>query len=129
MKCSLLLSDCKQNYKASINFSKTVQRLIVLKPIEQSRGPYVRVDILKGTGEFLKITVTNTSNIIPRALEVSIVFDVVTNIFYVHFGVRHGGPEEGTVLNGPLATTEWGVFSLRRTELAFRCGRERGMFK
>jgi hypothetical protein len=44
----------------------------------------VRLDVLKRTGEFLQITFADTPDIIPCALEVYIVFDVVTNIFCVN---------------------------------------------
>jgi len=90
-KCSLVLSDCKQNYKPSIHFSKTVQCL-VLKPTAQSCGRYVRVDVLKRTDEFLEITFANTPDIIPCAFEVSLVFDVVTNskFWSVTWSARRG---------------------------------------
>jgi hypothetical protein len=69
VKCSLLLSDCTQNYKVPVRFGKTVQCLVLLKPTEPVMW-LLRTcrDILKRTCELLKITFANTPDIIPCAL-------------------------------------------------------------
>jgi hypothetical protein len=70
----------------------------------------------------VKTAVSYTPDIIPCALECSVVFDVVTNISGVNFGVRNEGPERGTMLIRFLVAKEWCVLSLRLGETAFGCG-------